>query len=144
MNTSARLDDGPGEHQRQRILVIDDDPMILELLDDALGNEYEVETESDPVLGLNRAREQAFDLMILDLGMPNLNGIELIEHLETGSSSGHPPIIVMSAFPELRRQVRGLPVAAVVAKPFSIDELSQAVARALTLYPRRSRQPAER
>lgn len=115
----------PAQH---RILVIDDDETILELLSDALTPEYQVATAHDALEGVELLMSAHFDLLIVDLGMPVLNGVDLIQKIRANSPFEKIPILVLSAYPELRTRLRGSDVQAIMAKPFSIEQLHSSVA----------------
>jgi DNA-binding response OmpR family regulator len=113
---------------QHRILVIDDDETILELLQDALSPEYHVATAHDALEGVELMMDGRFELLIIDLGMPVLNGVDLIEKIRAHSPFAKVPILVLSAYPELRDRLRGSDVQAVLPKPFSIEQLNRTVA----------------
>ncbi len=112
-----------------RILVIDDDETILDLLKDTLSPEYYIATAHDSLEGVELMMSERFDLMIIDLGMPVLDGVELIGKIRANSPFDKIPILVLSAYPELRQRLRGADVQAIMAKPFSIDQLQRTVAK---------------
>ncbi len=112
-----------------RILVIDDDETILDLLKDILSSDYQISTAHDSLEGVELMMSERFDLLIIDLGMPVLDGVELIGKIRANSPFNKIPILVLSAYPELRARLRGADVEAVMAKPFGIDQLQKTVAR---------------
>ncbi|MCU1479270.1 MAG: response regulator [Subtercola sp.] len=114
-----------------KILVADDDPQILRALNVTLrARGYEIVTASDGTEALNRAIEHHPDLVMLDLGMPNLDGVEVIHGLRGWSEV---PILVVSGRTGEADKVEALDAGAddYVTKPFSIDELLARI-RALT------------
>lgn len=113
------------------ILVIDDDETILELLRDALSPEYSVVTAHDALEGVEVMMGQRFDLLVIDLGMPVLDGVELIQKIRANSPFDQVPILVLSAYPELRTRLRGTDVQGIMAKPFSIEQLNSTVSNIL-------------
>jgi two-component system KDP operon response regulator KdpE len=120
-----------------RILIADDDPQIIRALKVTLGARgYEIVTASDGREALERAVAHQPDLVMLDLGMPQLNGIEVIEGLRGWSRV---PILVVSGRTGSTDKVDALDAGAddYVTKPFSIEELLARI-RALT-----RRSPAE-
>ena len=109
--------------QRSKILVVDDDGHIASSLRRALVYEgYEVQTAADGVEGLARAREAPPDLVILDVMMPGLDGVEVCRRLRAG---GDVPILMLTARDGTSDRVRGLDSGAddYLAKPFAYDEL---------------------
>jgi len=122
----------------QRILVVDDDPEILSLLKRGLSYEgYAVETASNGNEALARAREKELDLVILDVMMPGMDGIEVSKRLRQG---GDVPILMLTAKGTVADRVAGLNSGAddYLVKPFAFDEL---LARVRALL--RRRQPRE-
>ncbi|HWH05076.1 MAG TPA: response regulator transcription factor [Gaiellaceae bacterium] len=106
-----------------RILVVDDEPALLQGLAYALTREhFEVATAADGEAALEAAREHDFDLIILDLMLPKLSGIEVCRRLRAESAV---PIIMLTAKDSEVDKVVGLEVGAddYVTKPFSALEL---------------------
>src|SRR5581483_3827636 len=112
------------------ILVIDDDEAILSLFQDALTPEYRLRTTPEWLEGTNLLLEEKYDLLILDLSMPVFDSVEYISKLNTDFP--RVPILVISAYPNLRERVETLSVAGSLAKPFSIQDLRSTVAQLLT------------
>src|SRR5450755_3432673 len=116
---------------KKRILVVDDEPQITRVLRTALtGSGYEVRTADDGHSGLRSAREWLPDLVITDVSMPNMSGIELCRQLRAESQV---PIIVLSVKGEERTKVEALDAGAddYVTKPIGMDELLARVRRNL-------------
>ena len=114
-----------------KILIADDDPQIIRALRVTLGARgYDIVTASNGVDALNQAISHHPDLVMLDLGMPGLNGIEVIEGLRGWSQV---PILVVSGRTDAADKVAALDAGAddYVTKPFSAEELLARV-RALT------------
>ncbi len=114
-----------------RILIADDDPQLLRALRITLTAEgYEIVTASDGATAIRSAVEQHPDICILDLGMPNLDGIEVIHAIRGWSAA---PILVVSGRTGSGDKVEALDAGAddYVTKPFSVDELLARI-RALT------------
>jgi two-component system KDP operon response regulator KdpE len=114
----------------KRALVVDDDPQIRRAVREALAREgIEVETAADGEEALRRAAEVDFSLVITDLSMPKLDGLELVRALRRRSAV---PVLVLTVRSEEREKVRLLDAGAddYVVKPFGIAELL-ARARAL-------------
>ncbi len=124
--------------RRARILVIDDDESILQLIQDLLSFDYQVSTANDGLRGLELLRRENFDLLILDLGLPGLHGLDVIQHIRTQGPARGIPILVLSAFPDLRKQLEGAEVNSYLPKPFSLEQLERRVAQLLPAAPRPS------
>jgi two-component system response regulator MprA len=109
--------------QRPRILVVDDDVSILSSLRRALLYEgYDVETAGDGIEGLAHAHRAPPDLVILDVMMPGLDGIEVCRRLR---SEGEVAILMLTARDGTSDRVRGLDSGAddYLVKPFAYEEL---------------------
>ncbi|MBI4496730.1 MAG: response regulator transcription factor [Chloroflexi bacterium] len=121
-----------------RILVIDDDPNITSFLRRALSYEgYEVAVAGDGTTGLAQARDYPPDLVVLDVMLPHLDGLEVCRRLR---AAGDMPILMLTARDEVSDRVQGLDSGAddYLVKPFAVEELAARI-RALL---RRREQPA--
>jgi two-component system, OmpR family, KDP operon response regulator KdpE len=106
-----------------RILVVDDEPQILRVLRiNLVARQYDVVTAGTGAEALTAARAEHPDLVILDLGLPDLDGVEVITRLRAWTKV---PIIVLSGRIDSRDKVKALDAGAddYVTKPFSVDEL---------------------
>jgi DNA-binding response OmpR family regulator len=107
-----------------RILVIEDEPRILGFL--RLGLEAEgftVDGAVDGATGLALALTEPYELVVLDLQLPRLDGLRLLE--EVHASRPELPVLILSARTDLQTKLRGFDLGAIdfLAKPFSFDEL---------------------
>jgi DNA-binding response OmpR family regulator len=126
------------EMRNMRILVVDDDPEIVSFVKRGLAYEgYTVDTAADGPEALSKAREREPDLVVLDIMMPGIDGIEVAKRLRQG---GDVPILMLTAKGTVADKVTGLESGAddYLVKPFAFDEL---LARARALL--RRRQPRE-
>lgn len=106
------------------ILVLDDDPTILSFLTESLQDEgYQVTAATNGRDGLVHLRRQSYDLILLDLMMPIMDGARFVAELRRLGLPVEPPIILLSADRNVAGKVRSLAVTAGVPKPFSLDEL---------------------
>jgi two-component system KDP operon response regulator KdpE len=106
-----------------RVLVVDDEPQILRALRINLAaRQYDVETASTGREALRAVRDEHPDLVVLDLGLPDLDGVQVITQLRTWTKV---PIIVLSGRMDSQDKVAALDAGAddYVTKPFSVDEL---------------------
>jgi two-component system KDP operon response regulator KdpE len=106
-----------------RILIVDDEPQIVRALGTSLkANGFEIETSLDGQSALERLATWAPDLVILDLGLPDIDGVEVIRRLRSWSEV---PVIVLSARDARADKVQALDLGAddYVNKPFAIEEL---------------------
>ena len=123
-----------------KVLVVEDDPGILRTVVDNLRFEkYDVITAVDGESAYALQQQQQPDLIVLDLMLPRLNGLELCRRLR--EEDVHVPVLVLTARSEEADRVRGLDIGAddYVSKPFSVAEL---MARVRALLRRSSPGPA--
>lgn len=108
---------------RQRILVVEDDPAVRNLVTTALGlHGYDVERAETGELAVMEAASRNPDLIMLDLGLPDIDGVEVISKIRGWSAV---PIIVISARTEDSDKIGALDAGAddYLTKPFSVEEL---------------------
>ena len=111
----------------ERILIIEDDPAILKLLQRGLSYEgYLIDTAADGRTGLNLARDNNPDLVILDWMLPGMDGLDVCHRLRLG---GAVPILMLTAKDTIQDRVQGLDAGAddYMVKPFNLDELTARV-----------------
>lgn len=114
----------------KKILIIEDDPDIRNMLQYALSREsFHVLTASDGQEGLDLALSSDPDLIILDLMLPKLSGIEVCKKVRTQPQTQNTPVIMLTAKGDETDIVFGLGIGAddYVKKPFSVKELSARV-----------------
>jgi two-component system response regulator MprA len=108
---------------RETILVIEDEERIVQFLKRGLTYEgYDVETALDGERGLDLAQESPPDLVVLDVMLPELDGLEVCRQLR---ETGDIPILMLTAKDAVEDRVRGLDAGAddYLVKPFALDEL---------------------
>jgi CheY-like chemotaxis protein len=112
-----------------RLLVIDDDEAMLRLFRLRLGHSYEIVQSSDPKAALALALEHRPDAIVLDLMMPQLNGIELFKSLRSLSYTSSIPILVLSGAPRggWQENCAELGVKAFFEKPVDFQALKEAL-----------------
>jgi DNA-binding response OmpR family regulator len=107
-----------------RVLIVEDDPTVAEVVARYLTREgYVVETVGDGALGLERALRNPPDLVVLDLMLPSMGGLEVCRRLRAEAPV---PVIMLTARGEEADRIAGLELGAddYVAKPFSPRELT--------------------
>jgi two-component system KDP operon response regulator KdpE len=121
----------PAAGEKPKILVVDDEPQITRVLKTTLSScGYSIRTASDGDDALQVMKSWTPDLVMTDLRMPNMDGVELCRYLRAKSGV---PIIVLSVRNEERTKIEALDAGAddYVTKPFSVDELLARVRAAL-------------
>lgn len=117
-----------------RILVVEDEEKLARFIELELVHEgYEVEKAFDGRTALQKAEEGAFDLMLLDIMLPELNGLEVLRRLGKDFAT---PVILLTARDAVMDKVAGLDAGAVdyITKPFAIEELLARVRVALKMH----------
>jgi two-component system OmpR family response regulator len=110
--------------ERPKVLVIDDEPGVRELISEALSiSEITAVQAADGLEALSHLRRETFDLLILDINMPKLDGLALLEKLRAEGMSV--PVLMLSARADKADINQGLRIGAddYLTKPFSIEEL---------------------
>ncbi len=109
----------------QKILVIDDDEEIRLYLEASLSHAYKILTAKDGDEGIHRALTELPDLIVSDVLMPGLNGLQLLKRIKSNPNTNHIPTILLTSKAEQSDRIEGLEYGAdgYVAKPFLIEEL---------------------
>ncbi|MDD5450871.1 MAG: sigma-54 dependent transcriptional regulator [Desulfovibrionales bacterium] len=119
----------------ESILIVDDEKNYLIVLKELLSEEnYEVVTAENAPQALEIFKESDFDLVLTDMKMPNMDGIELLENIRSVNSEI--PVIVMTAYATVEKAVKAMKKGAFdyVTKPFQNEELKITVRKAIDLY----------
>ncbi|MBF4695338.1 response regulator transcription factor [Fusibacter ferrireducens] len=126
----------------QKILVVEDDVKIARFIELELQHEgFEVQAVHDGRTGLERALGEAFDLIVLDIMLPGLNGMEVCRRIRLNSEI---PIIMLTAKDDTMDKVMGLDFGAddYMTKPFAIEELLARIRRIFRKAPATNTVPA--
>jgi two-component system, OmpR family, response regulator QseB len=114
----------PTSARPARVLLVEDDPQLVQLLTGLLGEEgYEVDTALDGHHGLHLGLTREYDVLVLDRGLPAIDGLDLLTRLRGQGLTT--PVLVLSALGNPADRVEGLDAGAedYLAKPFDINEL---------------------
>jgi two-component system, NtrC family, response regulator AtoC len=115
-----------------RILIIDDDQSTCDVLEDALsGRDFELTSRTSAADGLKQLAERDFDVVITDVNMPGMTGVELCQHITANREDI--PVVVMNAFGTMATAVAAIRAGAydVIRKPFEMDDLYLTIDRAI-------------
>jgi two-component system copper resistance phosphate regulon response regulator CusR len=107
-----------------RVLVVEDEPRILSFLVRGLESEgFTVDSELDGLSALRRAADRPYDLVVLDLLLPRLDGLSVLRELHRNRPQL--PVVILSARSDLATKLRGFELGACdyLSKPFALDEL---------------------
>jgi CheY-like chemotaxis protein len=124
--------DEPGQHPASdvdaaTILVCDDDPSLRELVRAVLGSRYRFVEAADGTEALALANEVRPDLIVLDVMLPGLSGIEVLELLRSDEELRSIPVVIITAWSHAEVDAQGAGADRFVSKPFDPDELYSAV-----------------
>ncbi len=117
------------------ILIVEDEPKMLRLLELNLGEEgYTVHTAPDAEAGLNALRQGKIDLVVTDLKLPGMNGLEFLQAVKRADA--RIPVIVMTAYGTVETAVEAMKAGAsdYVLKPFSLEEMKLIVRKELDVH----------
>jgi len=112
------------------VLVVDDDKDVCEYLEDFLASEgYRVKCVNDPTQALGEVKADDYHVCVLDLMMPKLNGIDLLEQIR--QTDDDLAVIILTGYPSLETATSSIQhdVSAYIRKPFSINEFRDAIHR---------------
>ena len=121
-----------GRLAEERILVLDDEPAVLEVLTQHLGSlGYECSATLSPVEGIERIGRQSFDLILTDLRMPELDGMEVVRRAK--KIAPDVPVVVVTALNDITNAIQAMRLGAddYVLKPFDLQEITRAASRAI-------------
>ena len=112
---------------RKTILICDDEPALRELIRACLDDGYLFAEASDGMTALELAREVEPDLVILDLMLPRLGGLEVLARLRADEQLRQVPVLVITAWNESREDVLAAGAAEFASKPFDPDVLKASI-----------------
>lgn len=116
----------------KRILVVDDDKSVLEVIEEALGySNYEVKTSLNCENVFEKIAEFNPDLILLDFLLTGINGGELCHQVKTSPDTRHIPVIMMSGFPKVFLSLGNYNCDVFITKPFDLEELLSTVNQCL-------------
>lgn len=120
----------------RRVMVLDDEPIVCERLSSTLGkSNIEVETFTSPNEAIKRITEEFFPVLITDLKMKELDGIEILKMVQKISSPTK--VIIITGFATVEKAKEALKIGAYdfIAKPFKLSQLRDLVMKALNANP---------
>ena len=112
--------------KQQSILIVDDEPKNIQLLANILSSEgYRIEYAMNAAEAVEQVRDEHFDLFLLDVNMPKMNGFELCKKLKNDPTTKEVPVIFLSALDNVQNKILGFQAGGCdyITKPFQIDEV---------------------
>ena len=126
---------------RALALIVEDDAAIAMLLREILVTEgLEVAELDDGALAASGVRALRPDVVLLDIGLPNVHGLDILEELKRDPDTAHVPVVIVTAWwsADLSGRARAMGAQSVIAKPFELAEVRRAVELALAPEPTHS------
>ncbi|MDY7039912.1 MAG: response regulator, partial [Chloroflexota bacterium] len=124
------------ESAKKRILIVDDDVELAALLRQALkdlGNDLEIQLARDADEALAKISKRTFTLVVTDIKMEGLNGLQLVEILKQLDPTIKTIAMTAYSSPEVEKEAQALNVYRYIAKPFTIEEFRRIVRDALAV-----------
>jgi len=111
---------------KPKVLIVDDDPINIELLEGYLSKEYDILKAFDGKKALIIVESNPPDIILLDLIMPGINGYQVCKKLKDDPKTNHIPIIIVTSLHETEDRNKAIEAGAddFITKPFDIIELS--------------------
>jgi DNA-binding NtrC family response regulator len=117
--------------RKLQILILDDEPIVGKRLGPALSKMgAEVEIFENPARALARIQEKTFDIVVTDIRMDEMDGIEVLEKVKSGSAQTKVIMITGYATVEVAREALGKGAFDFIAKPFKPNELREIIVKA--------------
>lgn len=120
---------------KKRILVVEDNADIRNYISSILGFKYNVEEAENGAIGLEMVALHEFDLIISDLMMPEMDGLDMCKRLKSSIETSHIPIILLTAKSDIENRIEGLSLGAdsYITKPFHPEHLATRVTKLIEL-----------
>ena len=139
-NAEAEADASPAMAQapipsRPTVLLVDDNPDLVEFLRDEFSDKYNILTASNGVEGLEKLKGKRVDLVVSDIMMPVMDGIQMARAMRSEPATASIPLIMLTAKQDVSSVIQGLTIGAddYVTKPFNNDVLALKIRRLLAL-----------
>jgi DNA-binding NtrC family response regulator len=119
--------------KKRSILVVDDEDSLRTVLSSELINEgYEVRTASDGDVAIQEMGKASFDLVLLDIKMPRMNGFEVLKHIK--ENFGKTKVVMLTGFADLKNAIESKKLGAddFVSKPYDLVDLLTTIERVLS------------
>lgn len=123
------------KENKKRVLIVEDNADIRNYIRSILGSNYTIEEAENGAIGLELVALQDFDLIISDLMMPEMDGLEMCKRLKSSIETSHIPIILLTAKSDIENRIEGLSIGAdsYITKPFHPEHLIIRVTKLIEL-----------
>jgi DNA-binding response OmpR family regulator len=112
-------------NDRQKVLIVDDEPEILSLLEELLSEEFETKVATNGKLAVEAAKLWHPHLIVMDIMMPEMDGMNAMQKLREDENTRHIPLLMLTALNTSQDRVKAFNLGAddFISKPFELDEL---------------------
>ena len=121
---------------KQKVLVIDDEQIVLDSVKKILSKEnYDVDTSIDSKTGLEMALQKDYDIVLTDIRMPKIGGMRILRDIRRNKPSV--PVVIITGYASVQSAVQAMKLGATdyIEKPFTPEELADAVSAAIDVSP---------
>lgn len=116
------------ETKNKNILIIDDDEFVRKTLRNLLiYRDYAVDVAEDGSIGIEKAKSDCYDIVLLDINLPDKNGLDVLKDIKSAKLKASVIVITGDASPELEEKARGLGAANYLSKPIAPGTLFTAI-----------------
>jgi two-component system chemotaxis response regulator CheY len=117
----------------KNLLYVDDDQSMRALIALVLGKHYALELANDGCMALQALQSRPFDLVISDINMPNMDGLQLLAAIRATTEYRHLPVLLMSAETDelIKQHSKQLGATGWISKPFNPEKLLKAIEKVL-------------
>jgi len=118
---------------KKNLLIIEDEENIARAQELILADEFNVSVAKDGAEGLRKAKKLKPDVIVLDLMMPKMNGIEVCKSIKSDKSLSHTKVVMVTAKNKPEDELKGMDTGAddYIMKPFEADELKHVISQVL-------------
>jgi DNA-binding response OmpR family regulator len=122
--------------KHNNILIVDDEPDIREVMGMMLAeNGYRIRTAEDGIQALEMIKEEAPDLILLDMNMPRMSGVVFYQNIANTHGGGSKyPVLIITGRTALEQVFKDFEVDGFISKPFNFDDLNAQVAKTLAKH----------
>lgn len=123
--------------KNKKVLIIEDDPFIADVYVLKLESEgYDVETAEDGIIGLNKLKKKKYDIILLDILMPNLDGFKVLEQIKMNPEVSKIPVVILTNLSQKKDIQKGLDLGAtdyIIKTKFTPTEVVKTINKVLNI-----------
>ncbi|MFH1182649.1 MAG: response regulator [Candidatus Moraniibacteriota bacterium] len=123
--------------KNKKVLIVEDDPFIADVYVLKLESEgYDVETAEDGIVGLNKLKKKKYDIILLDILMPNLDGFKVLEQIKMNPEVSKIPVVILTNLSQKKDIQKGLDLGAtdyIIKTKFTPTEVVKTINKVLEI-----------